>query len=262
MRHDSKKILVPVDFSPASVNAFDHALSIAKNSGKSLLLLYMIQLPENASVSDYLFERSQLEYEIRKMIDKAFLKRVNAVDRSIIKTSIRGAYNFADKLLGIAESECCDTLIIPVGSDQGLASNLGGDVHKLIHCRNSSVWVVPFISKSKQVKKILYATDLYRKDISEMKELRKLAESYKAEVIAFHLGEQQSFQEKNMNHNLSSLLNKGNDLINALKNTARKSNADMIVMLKKERDLLESVFSQNYISKLALQTDIPLFICN
>ena len=123
-----KKILFATDFSPASETALQYATSLARDSGATLLIAHVEELPMPYAGGEMYF--AQPEYpnpEIRRMLDDVVPtdKNVRYEHRLVMGSA-------ADDIVRIAEEEEADLIVIGTHGRTGLKRVLMGSVAECV----------------------------------------------------------------------------------------------------------------------------------
>lgn len=153
-----KKILVPIDFSETSIQAFRFAVRIAEASIGEVHLLHVIELPMLYDSKAVLsFEKAYMddmkekgEKRMRKLVDKW------APDLGRVKYHFQFG-KLQDNIQRVAESTKADVIIVGTHGASGLRElAIGSNAEKLV--RNSIVPVITVKKAPKEVKNIVFAT--------------------------------------------------------------------------------------------------------
>lgn len=171
-----KKILVPVDFSETSLEAFRFAVSIAKKSNGAVHVLHVVELPvlyDSAAVLS--FEEAYMA-DLKKDVEKRFAKLKEKIVRdSGVTVKFQVEYGGLVQVIRrkIPETKA-DLVVIGTSGAKGLKDfTIGSNTEKIV--RTSPVPVLSLKRGIKQVKNIVFPTtpDLTMEELTmEVKELQ------------------------------------------------------------------------------------------
>jgi nucleotide-binding universal stress UspA family protein len=85
--YDIKKILVPVDGSPASIKASERAIEIAKKYGSEITFLSVANTPDMFNIGDYSF---RVHYNYDNVVNNHKLAQAEILDKVIEGLDIEG----------------------------------------------------------------------------------------------------------------------------------------------------------------------------
>ncbi len=138
------------------------------------------------------------------------------------------------------------------------------------------VWVIPELTEYSGLKNILYATDYHEEDIPTLKSLISLTRSFSPEIDALHITERVDFDERVKKEGFQQMLEtktgyaqislkvltegNGHDMFDLLKGYASRIKADLIVVLKENKNFLERVFNPGTSEKVIRKVDIPVLV--
>lgn len=154
-----KRILVPIDFSDTSVEAFKFAVSIAEKSGGVIHMLNVVELPvlyDSAAV--LAFEQTYMQ-DRKKEVEKMFarIKEKFASDKPVkVKSIVSYGGSVATIRRMIVETKS-DLVIMGTHGAKGIKEfTVGSNTEKIV--RSSSVPVISMKKGIKQVKHIVLPT--------------------------------------------------------------------------------------------------------
>ena len=146
----------------------------------------------------------------------------------------------------------------------------------IIYGIDCPIWVVPYGAKYEPYHKIIYATNYKEEDISTLKKLFNLTKTFKPDIVALHITDTTDFKEKvkatgfldtlrnNTGYNkifIETLLERENDEIAQLINDYSSDiDANLVVMLKENRNFLERIFKSSSTKKLIKEAKLPVLV--
>ncbi len=153
-----KKILVPIDFSETSIQAFRFAVSIAEASIGEVHLLHVIELPMLYDSKAVLsFEKAYMD-DMKEKGEKRMKKLVDkwAPDLGRVKYHFQFG-KLQENIKRVAETTKADVIIVGTHGASGLRElAIGSNAEKLV--RTSEVPVITVKKAPKEVKNIVFAT--------------------------------------------------------------------------------------------------------
>jgi len=139
------------------------------------------------------------------------------------------------------------------------------------------VMIVPGEAKFKQVNNIIYATDYQKQDVESIKILADLAEHFQSGVTALHVVEdKKKFEDSLEDRGFRSMLENelkyksldfasvdGNDdVANVIVSYAGSNQADIIALLKENRNFWERLFHPSVSKEVINESKLPVIIFN
>ncbi|MEO5893877.1 MAG: universal stress protein [Ferruginibacter sp.] len=196
-----RRILVPVDFNPASINALDTAIAMAKKHDAAILLLNVVESGGLTAVDNV--SREELnsivqysEQELQSLQDSIIerflvsceaLTTIGTVISSIIKVSVdyqadiivmgtHGASSFKDIFVGsnaynVVKSSVCPVLTIPPEKKCELFKKILFPVRPIPHALEKYDFVRKIIGKDDATIKVLGLATDYEKEVELLKDL-------------------------------------------------------------------------------------------
>lgn len=270
-----KNILVPTDFSPASINALNYAADLAMSIKAELTLLHVYQPPASAYAELPLppveVERSLDEIDSKmKELKQSLVRRTR--DTIPVNTETRVGNIRAD-IMELVEKT--DPLLVV------MASHGAGKMERLLLGSNT-IWaskhlncplvIVPKEAQFKPIAKIALAWN-YRplKDMGPLNKVRELVKEFAASlhVICIMknaserlssklLAEASRFQEEfgDLKPHYSFIVD--TEVTKAILDFSEKNQLDMVMVIPARHDLIQSIFHHSQSKDMALHTKWPL----
>ena len=273
-----KKIIVPIDFSAASQNAYLYARELAKKYQSAIEVVHIhlgslsttnvpeLQVDENAESKlrknletfASIYPQSDQEDIITK-IDVSTRLIMGVTVRSIVELSAEPSTQMI--VMGCTgESDVVDKLV----------GRISSDVAQKAFC---PVLLVPKGAKYFNFKNILYASNYESADENMINEVLKFNEIFKAtlhfvqvnsngESETIEMTEDQIFEklfkdgDPSFSFNLATI--KSESVIKGLFQYSLENNIDLIVLVNRQRGFFESAFGQSLTRNMALETHTPL----
>jgi len=269
-----KTLIVPVDFSPAALNAANYALDFAHAVNASITLLYVCQVPVAVSeapvaavtmkeiLEDAEKKISELREElIRKSGGK--LKVYTQIKEGYITTQIESYCKLANPyavVMGSSGSGAVERILF------------GSTTLSAIRSLSWPLIIVPRGAKFKNISKVGLACDL--KNVIEAvhaEEIKKLLIDFKPELHILHVNTETEKKISDTEIEGSEwvrdmfielkpqfhFLNKQH-IEEAVNEFAEKNNLDMLIVIPKKHGLLETIFHRSEAKHIALHAHVPL----
>ncbi len=210
MEEKFKRILVPVDFSDGSINAFKLAGFFAKDRDASIILAHIIsepQLTDPVYSSEY-FSPSTVADLKSDLEDKISADYISEIEKEIdIKIVIRRGYP-PSEIVSLIDDEGADLIIMGTHGRKGLTHLLLGSVTEKI-IRNSRIPVVTLktdniiSSESLSIKKILVPYDFSELSEKSFELAERIASFYDAEIDLVYVNQPITYYPYYLSENYS-----------------------------------------------------------
>ncbi len=273
------KILCPIDFSEVSLNALEFGVALAEKE-KSEITLINIFTPSDLNrilKSDYVNQ----EYE--KLLEMAESK-LKAISQEIENISTKKGLpscnyllksgKIVDVIAELTELEKYELIVLgTTGYSDYDKKYLGGKAESIIQHTASSVLCVPENHTYHGIKKIIYATDYQEEDKLAIQQLVILATQLKAKIEVLHISHHDHTIDKAIFEEFKGELSKFihyddisfnrmvfKHIAAGLDEYMKQTGADMLVLLNKKLNFLETLFHTSLTQHLSKFTDYPLMI--
>ncbi len=274
-----KRLLCPIDFSEVSLNALEFAVVIGEKENSNLTLLNIFSPKDFNTIlgSDHVNDQYDDLLNIAE-------KKLQAISNEIWKISKKKGLlacdyklkpgKIVDVLSELADEDKSELIIIgTTGHSAYERKYIGGKAEKIIQHTHCSVLCVPENINFHGIKRIVYATDYQEEDKLAIQQLIDLAKVLKAEVEILHISHHDDTIDKAMyeefKRELMSFVNYNKISFNrmvfkqvaeGLNEYMKEKNADLLVLLNKKLNFLESLFHLSLTHHLDKFTDYPLMI--
>ncbi|NND94181.1 MAG: universal stress protein [Flavobacteriales bacterium] len=264
-------ILIPLDFSEASVNAAKYAIALLRNQPTEFICLNVLDFRQ--PIGSLGSMRDKMEKGIRADLDRAYDKITegghypgHSFNKVIIHdTAADGITNYAEKV---------DAKAIFMGTTgaSGIKEILMGSVAAgVIRKAKCPVMTIPKEVKYENIDVIALATDFKPiKNMESYQFLINILNLCKAHLVVINVDDKE--QPVNMETAMSGLtldkrfgeiphryeFLKGDDTVDSLIDFVKEEKIGMITMIHHSYKLLEKLFKRSSVEKVAMQTTIPL----
>lgn len=273
-----KRILCPTDFSKTAHKAMEYAAFLASHSRGHLTLLHVTHLPL-AETAEAALAASEVVGEIHR---DAIEKLKSACHYLQGKFSGTWECNFEVKTAFLADA--VRDFVVHEGYDMVVVGSTGGgntleeiligsNTLAIIENVSCPVLMIPTEAHGPRLQRIAYASDLQDADTRGLQEVLRFASLTNAEVEVVHIdkkddvksqekaaafGQQieQTFAAQQVR--FSEILHPDEEV--GLKDYLRKTNADLLVILKRHRGFFSNLFHSSLTEKLTYHSKFPMLV--
>jgi nucleotide-binding universal stress UspA family protein len=213
--------------------------------------------------------------DIKEKVD-GFIKEIEAEHTGISPIEFRSEIGDASLTLKEkVENKTYDILMLQGHSEQDfwLQDSVNMNVVRNVPC---PVYIIPPDARYQPMRKIIYATDYNEEDIATLKNLIELTKPFDPEIVALHISNDDEFEKQLMSEGFAALLSEktgynkvsvkiisddgGKDAVESLVNEAEKAKANLIVVLKENRNFFERLFKSSFTTQLVKEAQLPILV--
>lgn len=267
-----RKIIVPTDFSEASVHAFRFAIELAQKTN-GLIRLVHVYFPVTTSIDGLVY----VDPEIENVLRKKLLDFKTSMETTY--QNISGPVPMVEDLflVGQASKEIEKLVeegkgdIVVMGSmgDKDVFKNLLGSVSVSV-ARNADcpVFVIPPDVAYRPFRRILIASDDDVLDPGVITAVQFFVGNQDCELDVIHLNDASTtfvedgieIMEEDEKVGQRKVVLYREDLIGGLHDYAEKEDIDLIVMERKDRTIWQRMFHKSSTREMTIKTHFPLLI--
>ena len=271
-----ERILVPTDFSECAHNALRYAIAIAIRSGASIKLMNAAHLPPQTgdtliSVGKDLQSKNKAALEDLYRQLRSELVEMGFGDLSI---AIESDLGYAvDAVIRHEEADNSDLIVMGTKGASGIEGALiGSNASMVVKRAKCPVLIVPEGAEFSGFSKIVYAAERLEEDLPFLMDVAAFCALWDAELHILHLMDMEEdikdagkrFPESELAalkypriflHILQS--NEGT-FEERLQAYLESRDAELVVMLMKERNLFQRIFNPSKTRKLAMHSKTPI----
>ena len=274
-----KKVLVPIDFSPASLSGFRYAVQISLLTGADLYLLNVYPEKGKDLPDDVLLLLEREEEKKRKLKLEQFTKTYphetdNDLELNLKLHYLLRAGNIEEQISNAGIDEGIDLTIIGTKSKHSLLEYIFGSVSsKLIQKTKIPLLIIPEGTTFSKPKKIGYGTELYINETPVYQYLDEFATALDAEVEQVHINIFPSdffdLKEEVINTKLGETGDSDHNIVTIVRDTSVKRgidffieshNIDILALFMPKRSLRENLLHRSLSRRYALSGKTPLLI--
>ena len=271
------KILLPTDFSKASLNAIEYALNFASGSNAKFIFYHSFIPFDSALSGTPEYNRKEIirvEQELKIKIEKMKFKLNEKFPAVAIETCIdKGAET--RQIISYSKKNEIDLIIMGTNGASGLKEVIMGSVTVDIIAKSKCpVLTVPSNYKHKSIQKMLMPTNYALHDLIALKFLFQFSVTKNAAIHFLHIHpkgepslkdtELMGAFKKTINSSLKKRnkefsLHQGNDAEQCISSLVKKEKIDLTVMTTiKRKSFIDRFFHSSLTKKMACHTRIPL----
>ncbi len=258
-----KTILVPVNFSEASLKAVAQAVQIAEKMHEvEILLLH--------GVTKTSTEVPEIEQQFKEISNQYMDSSVH------FRTQVIAEFS-PEKIAEVTEQNDEIGLVVMGTEGKNRAKGFWGDsntakVEELLTC---PLMVVPKEAENRPLRKMVYALSFDKEDLDEIDRVLNFAQLFNAHLECIRMVDERDEKDRH----LLEVLTEAYDLpkyqgkitfkslsrknsANALESYVFDNQIDMTVLLTRQRNFWEKNFGSSLTQKLTLHAKIPLLVLN
>jgi nucleotide-binding universal stress UspA family protein len=274
-----KNILCPTDFSKTATRAMEYAAYIASRTGGKLTLLHVTHLPLSETAETAMVATEVMGEMHRDATDKLasacqYLKGKFEGSNWDCEYEVKAAF-LADSVRHYMVHERYDLVVMgSTGGGNTLEEILiGSNTLAVIENISAPVLSIPTNAPAPRITKIAYASDLQDADTIAIEQVLNLATITGASVEVVHIDKKtdtesqekaaafgrridELFSSKNVH--FSEILHPDEEV--GLKDYLTETNTNLLVILKKHRNFLSSLFHKSLTEKLTYHSKFPMLV--
>lgn len=185
-----KKILFPIDFSAASINAFKYALRFAAKMDAEILTLHVYDLPSGVytDVYDYLTENYNISELGQFENFKSEVPKLREIAETLGLGHVRMSHmlesgNAVEAILSVQIAERVDFVVMGTKGASGLQEIfLGSVAEEVINRATVPVLAIPQKCAYHTIKNALFLTEFERRQYGALERLLDVLESFRPDV--------------------------------------------------------------------------------
>lgn len=259
-----------------------YAALLGKDLNAKVHILY-VQYPHVHDTNGYMGSGNMPDPEYLQGIAEDVKQAVNGYIKDIKKEftdipsiKFKSELGDASKILeDKVEEGVYDMVLLQGYSEQALwmQKPVIMDIVRNVPC---PVWIIEPDTEYQPFKKIIYATDYMEEDIATLKRLTRLAKPFSSEIYTLHVTDDEQFRKKLLNEGFDNMIKEKvgyentavkelevkdkNDEVKKLVNEAKSENANLIVVLKENRNFFERLFKSSFTAELVKKTQLPILV--
>jgi nucleotide-binding universal stress UspA family protein len=276
-----KRILVTTDFSPTAERAFKFALELASRNSGTVLLYHVYERLEAGYIDNETKRtayNNQMETDLVKQLNRLNTK-YKADYPGVIVSTIIGHAPIIDNILGFAEHNAIDSIIMGTQGASGLKKTLVGTIaSRIIEKTDLPVLLIPEFYEWKQPEKLVLATDYQPADRIALPILTRIAEIFNTSVtvvrlVSGHMTKDDADLERERFDQYTALLKQEfkadsfsfqlistSSVVDALEHLDEEIQYDLLAMVRRKKNFLQRFFFESFTRNMAYLTRHPFLV--
>ena len=274
-----KRILVPVDFSPTSKIAFRFAVDISSKSGWAIILYHLYTPATKVTLrsGDNIRECNERMAENSLKRLQRLKKRVVADSVKVAVSTIVGRTPVIDNILGFAEHNHVDMIIMGTQGASGLKKVIVGSVAVKIMAKSAiPVLLIPEKFEWKLPENIVFTSSFHKADRTALPLVLEITKLYGASLILVNISDPADLDaETNKNNfeiyayglqrelgdiNIQFKQLETNAVLKTMEKLQEQFPFDLLVMARRKLGFFNRFFEKSFTKKMAFIATKPLLI--
>lgn len=269
-----KRILVPIDFSPESINAFNLACDIAVSRNAEVEMLHIIFSTDVTGIDD--FKKISREDQMVRLVSAAEAKLENLAKGKEVKyiNNVRTGVPFGNIAQFISGLKTDLIVMGTTGSSSWDEIIVGSNTMRVVKTANCPVITVRKPIRLNEMSKVAYALN-FENETAHQAATKSLAEWIDSKICMVRVNVPQSFIPDEEANSLFAKFIKENELTN-VETAIRNSNsvekglrdftseigADMVGMVTHGRNRFMTFLTGSYTEDVVNKIELPVFTFN
>lgn len=267
------KVLVPIDFSDSSMNAFKYAMDYAGSIGSEIEILHVNHpsplVVDGMVIVDKISSENQ-KHNLQRIIDQNRDQiKLSIGEREYTTMKYRHIDGFAADEI-IASSATKDVIIMGSSGENTTAKKLLGSVSLKVSANaQCPVIFIPEGQKFQKFQKIVYAYSPTAYDQKVIKDIAELARKFDSTVHLVHVDDGSPYESYDIkafvDHMYEDIdfvykLIVADSISFGITHYAEQVSADLIILSKKKKNLLQKIMEKSKTRSTLLKSKIPVMV--
>ncbi len=268
-----KNIIVPLDFSENAEKACMYAYTMAAKLNANIILLNAIFIPPASpdSPSYILQEETEVLRNANSEKLKAQAERYKTIFPTVKSYTQISITTVAHACKEVAEKYSNSMIVMGTQGASGIKKALlGSNTADVAENSNVPVLAIPGSANATLPLRIMIASDYFDQDITVTEKVIDLAKKFDAIVYFVHIAEGEDFEkeilemfekkirEKINYQGLHFDLAFGKNVLDGIESYVNNNNIDLVVSIKRKRNLFQRFFSKSITKEMLFHTKIPV----
>lgn len=256
-----KTVIIPLDFSDASINAAEYAAGLLNNHDKINMILY------HAYENDWEFESSEERLlELKKRLDKNYTLNI---------TISAEKDNFINGLEKLVRHKHADLVVMSHTGHSSIAEVfIGSNALKMSETKTCPVLLIPSTSPYHKVENIMMESDFknvrtttpsapiqnFLNTVGAKLHIVNVSSEHYISITEDFEKEKKDFEKMFAEFNPEFYFMRLYDVNDAINQFATEKNIDLIITIQKKHSLLYRRFRSNHIKNLKNNSSVPVMI--
>lgn len=274
-----KKILVGIDFSPASIHALDYAYHLASEIDASIKIIHVygrsFKPNQYFSYNPYDNRHTAIEQELTKIIDQLPINTSNVVIRNIHVEHVAAHGFVLPQIIKAAQSEETDLLVIGLKEkDSAKENRIGSTTISIAQKAPCPVLLVPDKLSYVSFQHILFANDPSIINSKSINEIALFAKLFNATLHFVHVENTRSenldkvdtfitnflkeYSTSTLPHQFATL--PAGPVSYSLLTYAKENKIDLVVLVNETERFLDNLFGRSTTQEISSITSLPVLV--
>lgn len=264
-----KTILVPIDFSVASLNAVDYAAGLASFTHANILLLYVYDnVPPPMEIPVVVPSWEEIEHSIGYQLKEVEGRIARRFGKDIAVKSKMLWGSIVKEICSYAEKNNADLIVMGMQGGSYIEERLLGSITTTLMKKSTRpVLAVNKNAEFREIKRIVFATDGKQAGGNVIKWVQELVKIFDAHLFILHIIEE---AEAGSEVDLSELAGEmwrlntsvhtfpSGTMIPDINLFIREIGADMIVMVPRKHSILSGILEEAKTKQMAFHSEVPV----
>jgi len=269
-----KNILVPVDFSDTSKNAFRYALAYAKKTQANIKLIHAFNSPLDAANPAFLLSLGEQEGRLKSAMERMVADEMQ--QDSTIEVTYEIKLGFAvDEIVQQSNNGAIDLIIMGTMGEhialEKIFGTVSSDVSQNAGC---PVMLIPPKIEYLEIKDILFASDYTATEGQVLDKILKFAKTFNSALHFVHVNDhpnnlaispeelifEKVFSSKNTETALYFAEVKDLNVTDGLNKYIQNHKIDLLTVVTQKRSFWERLFHKSTTKRMVLNSEIPLLV--
>ena len=191
-----KRILVPTDFSKNAEHALRVAAQIARGNGGEIILLHMLELPNQgsdalgsgSSIPEIMYFKNKAIEKLETLMDADFLKGINVSEIIQFEKAFEG-------ILGVSKRNNVDFIVMGSHGASGFQEMfIGSNTEKVVRSSEVPVLVIKNEMPEFKADKFVFASDFAPEIKKPFRKIKEFADMFNAHIHLVMINTPNSFK--------------------------------------------------------------------
>ncbi len=269
-----KNILVPVDFSDTSKNAFQYALAYAEKTQADIHLLHVFNSPLDVANPAILLSLGEQEERINESLKKMITDHLPT--QSNVSVTFEAKLGFAvDELIKLSSTDEVDLIIMGTMGEHIALEKVFGTVSSDVSQKASCpVMLIPPNIKFGEIKDILFASDYTATEGQVLDNILKFAKTFDSALHFVHVNNQPDSLDTSPEELIFEKVFASKDpdtpmyfaevndisVVDGLNKYIQNHQIDLLTVVTQKRSFWERIFHKSTTKRMVLNSEIPLLV--
>jgi len=275
-----KTILVPIDFSQTSQHALRYAKRLAERLDAALKVVHfddsLVQIEQPLVVKAGMTRTETLESHLRNFVNTPAAEEDGTVETTVkIDLEIRSNVSASKGIIQLTkEADHLLTVMGTTGSHDALERLFGSVSTEVAQQAVGPVILVPQEAKLDVIDHVLFASNYESADAEILEDMTYFAQLFQSKIHFVHVSDQKDGYDSGTRDHIFDLLFQddtpsfsfemstipNHSVVQGLKQYAEDHAIDLIVLVNRDRGLIDNFLQRSITQQIGLFTKVPLMV--